>query len=96
VLAFPASATTVWEMGQDRAAGGGHSTQKPVEAMARPMRNHGARGDLVYDPFCGSGTALIAAEMEGRVCYAMELSPAYVDAAVKRWETFTNQKAQKA
>ena len=47
----------------------------------------------VYEPFSGSGTTIIAAEMTGRCCYAMELSPAYVDVAVKRWEDFTGKKA---
>ena len=44
---------------------------------------------MVYDPFLGSGTTLIAAEMEGRTCYGLELSPAYVDVIVQRWQEFT-------
>ena len=52
-----------------------HGTQKPVEAMRRPIVNNSARGDAVYEPFCGSGTTLIAAETVGRVCFAMELEP---------------------
>lgn len=68
----------------------GHSTQKPVECMERPIRNHA--GD-VYDPFVGSGTTIIAAERQGRTCYAMEIVPAYVDAAVRRWELYTGQSA---
>jgi DNA modification methylase len=67
-----------------------HPTQKPVECMAYLMRNHG--GD-VYDPFLGSGTTLIAAEQLGRKCYGMEISPAYCDVIVKRWETLTGKKA---
>jgi DNA modification methylase len=47
----------------------------------------------VYEPFCGSGTTLIAAEMEGRACHAIELSPAYVDVALRRWEEFTGKLA---
>jgi DNA modification methylase len=47
----------------------------------------------VYDPFSGSGTTIIAAEMTGRVCRAIELAPAYVDVAVRRWEAFTGQRA---
>jgi len=66
-----------------------HSTQKPVECMRRPMLNNSDKGDLVYDPFLGSGTTVIAAETEGRVCYGMELSPQYVDVIVKRWQDFT-------
>jgi len=68
-----------------------HSTQKPVECMARPMRNHDHQ--IVYDPFLGSGTTLIAAEQLGRKCYGMEISPAYCDVIVKRWETLTGKKA---
>jgi DNA modification methylase len=67
-----------------------HPTQKPVECMAYVMRNHEGS---VYDPFLGSGTTLIAAEQLGRKCYGMEISPAYCDVIVKRWETLTGKKA---
>jgi DNA modification methylase len=69
----------------------GHGTQKPVEVMARPLRNH--RGD-VYDPFVGSGTTLIAAEQEGRACYAMDVDPAYAQVALERWQAFTGKAAE--
>lgn len=73
-------------------AGTGHGTQKPVECMKRPIENNSRPGDAVYEPFSGSGTTtIIAAEMTGRRCYAMELSPAYVDVAVRRWEEFTGR-----
>ncbi len=68
----------------------GHGTQKPIECMERPLRNH--EGD-VYDPFVGSGTTLIAAERQGRACYALEIEPRYVDMAVARWEAYTGQTA---
>lgn len=71
----------------------GHSTQKPVECMKRPIENNSKPGDAVYEPFSGSGTTIIAAEMTGRRCYAIELSPAYVDVAVLRWENFTGRVA---
>ena len=83
--------TTLWEINLDRNVDGGHSTQKPVECMERPIRNH--EGD-VHDPFLGSGTTLIACEKLGRKCYGMEISPAYCDAIVKRWETLTGKKAR--
>ena len=71
----------------------GHGTQKPLECMLRPILNNTAKGEGVYDPFCGSGTTLIACEKSERVCYAMELSPAYVDMIVARWEKETGEKA---
>src|ERR1700720_868712 len=71
----------------------GHGTQKPVECMRRPIENHASPGQAVYEPFSGSGTTIIAAEMTGRVCHAIEIAPAYVDVAVKRWQEFTGQQA---
>ena len=74
--------TTLWEINLDKNVEGGHSTQKPVECMARPIRNHDA--SEVYDPFLGSGTTMVAAEQLGRICYGMEISPAYVAVALER------------
>ncbi len=71
----------------------GHGTQKPVECMRRPIENNSAPGDAVYEPFSGSGTTLIAAEVTGRSCHAIELNPAYVDVAVRRWQNFTGKRA---
>lgn len=73
----------------------GHGTQKPVELYKRAYLNHTQRGDAVYEPFSGSGSAIIAAEVLGRRCFAMELEPKYVAAAIERWEKFTNKKAKK-
>ena len=70
-----------------------HSTQKPVECMARPLRNHGTKDDDVYDPFVGSGTTIIAAEQLGRRCFAMEIAPQYVDVGVRRWQNFSQLEA---
>jgi site-specific DNA-methyltransferase (adenine-specific) len=67
-----------------------HPTQKPVSLMAEVM---GWTEGLVYDPFLGSGTTLIAAEQLGRKCYGMEISPQYCDVIVKRWKTLTGNKA---
>jgi DNA modification methylase len=61
--------------------------------MRRPILNNTSPGDLVYEPFLGSGTTLIAAESCGRICRAVELSPLYVDVAIRRWQTFTGAKA---
>ena len=72
-----------------------HGTQKPVEVMRRPMVNNSARGDLIYEPFAGSGTTLIAAETVDRACLAIELDPAYCDVIVTRWEAFTGRQADR-
>lgn len=71
----------------------GHGTQKPVEAMKRPIENNSSPGQAIYEPFSGSGTTLIACQITGRVCHAIELNPAYVDVAVRRWENFTGKQA---
>ena len=68
-----------------------HPTQKPVDLMRRPILNHTKRGELVYEPFLGSGTTLAAAELTQRVCYGIELDPKYVDVVVRRWETTERQ-----
>ena len=70
-----------------------HPTQKPVELMRRPILNHTKRGGAVYDPFLGSGTTLIAAEMTGRACYGLELDPKYCDVIIQRWQQFTGKEA---
>ena len=70
-----------------------HSTQKPVECMRRPIVNNSKRGDHVYDPFLGSGTTLIAAEMEGRVCHGLEIEPTYCDVIVRRWQEYIGRDA---
>ena len=85
--------TTLWSIPARDDAGHGHGTQKPVECMERPVRNHLA--DLVYEPFAGSGTTVIACERTGRTCMAMELDPGYCDVVVRRWEEFTGRKAER-
>jgi DNA modification methylase len=83
--------TTLWHMDRPKKSETGHSTQKPVEAMKRPIENNSSPGQAVYEPFSGSGTTIIAGEMTGRSIYAMELSPAYVDVAATRWADFTGK-----
>ena len=85
--------TTGWEIDKPLKSETGHSTQKPVECMKRPIENNSSVGQAIYEPFSGSGTTIIAGEMTGRAIYAMELNPAYVDVAVKRWEDFTGKTA---
>lgn len=72
-----------------------HSTQKPLECMAKPIRNNSAEGEGVYDPFLGSGTTLIAAEKLNRICYGIELSPAYVDIIINRWKNYMEKNGRK-
>lgn len=71
----------------------GHSAQKPVECMRRPIENNSSRGQAVYDPFVGSGTTIIAAELTGRVCHAIEIDPRYCDVSIMRWQNFTGKTA---
>ena len=86
--------TTLWQIAnRDQDAETVHGTQKPVECMRRPILNNSSPGQAIYEPFMGSGTTLIAAETTGRVCYGIELSPAYVDVAVARWQNLTGQSA---
>lgn len=87
-----ASQSTVWKIDHSRSETG-HGTQKPVEAMRRPMEDSSSVGQAVYEPFSGSGTALIAAHQTGRLCHAVELNPSYVDIGVIRWQRFTGQSA---
>ena len=70
-----------------------HPTMKPVELVERAIRNSSRPGNVVLDPFGGSGTTLIAAEKSGRVARLIELDPKYVDVIVRRWEEFTGQQA---
>ena len=86
------SASTLWSIAHVKNETG-HSTQKPVECMRRPIENNSSPGQAVYDPFVGSGTTIIAAEQSGRVCHAVELNPAYVDVTIRRWQAFTGQEA---
>ena len=85
--------STVWNIDKPMKSETGHSTQKPVECMRRPIVNNSSPGQAVYEPFCGSGTTIIAAETEGRSCHAIELSPEYCDIIIKRWQDFTGQQA---
>ena len=69
---------------------------KPVALAARAITNSSNIDDIVYEPFGGSGSTLIAAHQLNRRCYAMELDPGYCDVIVRRWEAFTGRKAERA
>ncbi len=92
--------STVWDSPSPKFIMGGskeekcdHPTQKPVELMRRPILNHTKRGGAVYDPFLGSGTTLIAAELTGRACFGIELDSKYCDVIIQRWQDFTGRPA---
>jgi DNA modification methylase len=70
-----------------------HPTVKPVALIVDAMRDCSRRGDIVLDPFMGSGTTIMAAERVGRRDYGLELDPLYVDVAVRRWQVFTKRDA---
>lgn len=85
--------STIWQIDKANKNETGHSTQKPIECMKRPILNNSSPGQAIYEPFAGSGTTIIAAEMTGRACHAIELSPEYVDVCVNRWQNFTGKEA---
>jgi DNA modification methylase len=96
----PGENSTVWASPSPKFIMGGsdedkfdHPTQKPVELMRRPILNHTKRGELVYDPFLGSGTTLAAAEVTERICCGLELDPKYDDVVVQRWQQLSGKKA---
>jgi DNA modification methylase len=72
-----------------------HPTQKPLVLFETPIRNHLKAGESLYEPFCGSGTALIAAERTGTRAYAMEIDPIYLEVALRRWERFAASTAER-
>lgn len=89
-------ASDVWRISRDAVANYEHPTQKPVALPMRAIGNSCPERGLVYEPFSGSGSTIIAAEQLGRRCYAMELEPRYVQVAIERWEKFTGRKAERA
>ena len=96
--------TTVWEVPNLNPHGGTrrredvrtpHATQKPTALYEAPIRNHTQSGEAIYDPFVGSGTAVIAAETLGRVACVMDCDPRYVQVTLSRWEQYTGQRARR-
>jgi DNA modification methylase len=85
--------STLWQIDKPLKSETGHSTQKPVECMRRPIENNSSAGQAIYDPFMGSGTTIIAAETSGRMAIGIEIDPLYVDVCVRRWEAFTGKAA---
>ncbi|MGP8070505.1 MAG: DNA modification methylase [Candidatus Bathyarchaeia archaeon] len=91
----PKNETTVWRIPLEPNNQRMHPTQKPVAVYERAIINSSRRGEIVVDPFLGSGTCLIAAEKRHRSAYCIEIDPEYVDVAVKRWELFTHAQAER-
>jgi len=86
--------TTLWQIsGKDQDAATVHGTQKPVEFVRRPILNNSSPGQEVFERFMGSGTTLIAAETTGRVCFGIEMNPAYVEVATERRQQSTGANA---
>jgi DNA modification methylase len=85
---------TVWEIPRPRRSET-HPTMKPVELVARALANSSRSGDLVYEPFAGSGSTIIAAEQTRRRCVALEIDPRYAQVAIERWEGFTGRSAER-
>lgn len=75
------------------AASRDHPTMKPVELVARCLQNSSRKGDVVLDPFAGSGSTLVAAELHQRTARLIELDPRYCDVVVNRWERLTGTSA---
>jgi DNA modification methylase len=92
--------TTVWDILGFQVAGGhrdeaktGHGTQKPLDCMGIPIANNSAPGELIYDPFVGSGTTIMAADTQARRCAAIDINPGYVEVCIQRWQDFTGKSA---
>ncbi len=95
--------STVWRAPSPKMIMGGsteekfdHPAQKPVVLSEIPIRNHLEAGEGVYDPFLGSGTTLIAAELLGLRCYGLEIEPRYAQIIIERWQGVTGQTAMRA
>jgi DNA modification methylase len=85
--------STIWHGSVPNDEKTGHGTQKPVSLIIRAIENSSQPGDGVYDPFVGSGTTIIAATMTDRICFAMDIDPAYCTVAIERWQQFTKTTA---
>lgn len=87
--------TTIWTMKRVPVQEYVHPTQKPVELIMYALANSSKVGDIVLDPFLGSGSTLVSCEKTNRSCYGMELDPKFADVIVERWCNFTNNRSIK-
>jgi DNA modification methylase len=83
----------VWEIPRPKRSPE-HPTMKPVELVARAIRNSSMRGDRALDPFAGSGSTIIVAQQTGRHGRAIEIDPHYAEVTIRRWEAFSGQTAE--
>jgi DNA modification methylase len=88
--------STVWQVPNAEIESAEHPTSKPARLFTIPIEQHTVGDEICYEPFCGSGTQIIAAEQLGRRCYALEISPLFVDVSIERWQNFTGEKARRA
>lgn len=86
--------TTVWDIDKPTKSTD-HPTMKPIALIVKGIENSSKSEDLIFDPFLGSGSTLIACEQTNRICYGVELDPKYCDVIIKRWENLTGEKAKK-
>jgi DNA modification methylase len=84
--------TSVWDIPKNQKSETGHTTQKSVQCMFRPIMNNSSKGQALCDPFLGSGSTLIACEQTNHIDYGMEIDPIYCDVICKRWKDFTGKK----
>lgn len=89
------NASDVWQISRDASKTYVHPTQKPVELPARAIRNSSKEGDIIFEPFSGSGSTMLACQQLNRICYAMEIDPVYCEATIRRWEALTGETAEK-
>lgn len=94
VPSYKAEESTVWRIAKP-ARNAEHPTMKPVALVERAIRNSSRRGQVVLDPFAGSGSTLAACEVTGRIFAGCEIDPRYVDVCVNRWQNLTGRKAEK-
>ena len=85
--------SNVWDFNRSTEHIGGHPTVKPIELIAKALKNSSKKEDCIYDGFGGSGSTLIACEQLNRKCYMCELDPHYCDVIISRWETLTGREA---
>ena len=86
--------STVWRFEKPK-KNGDHPTMKPIPLCAKAIKNYSKPGDIVLDQFGGSGSTLMAAQQTGRACYTVEFDPVYAEVIIRRWESFTGEKAIK-